>query len=382
VQSLATIASVESSAAWVCGPIAALLLSCRLLLPVAGPVVHTLPARDAAGETSCAWFGDVREGVLYFGISAFWQALRASGGNPEADLASPGPRWIGRFDLASETFLAPLTAGPGDSPSGVWDVLAHPNGRIYFTTYFDFAGSVDPKTGARAEFASAGLGLNELALGPGGSILATRYGYGDGRAGSVVVLSEAGEILAEHPLAEPPGRRVAAKSVAFDPVRREIWVNTDLLPSDRSGGAALHDARVLDGEGHPLLEIREPELEFFRFGPDGTGWLVEVADGRLLLRVQSPPGRTPLERFVPLDDAFDAEHDFAQDIRVEGDGRVVITRWSGRIHVVEAGGRVQDLELPRTDAGELYYTATLAGNRVCATRCGRVDVVCADLPGP
>ena len=33
-----------------------------------------------------------------------------------------------------------------------------------------------------------------------------------------------GAILAEHVLADPPGHRVAAKSVSFDPLWREIWV--------------------------------------------------------------------------------------------------------------------------------------------------------------
>jgi hypothetical protein len=58
---------------------------------------------------------------------------------------------------------------------------------------------------------------------------------------------------------------------------------------------------------------------------------------------------------------------------------VVVTRWSGRVHVVGADGGVQDLALPRTEAGELYYTGTLVGSRVCATRCGGVEVVCQDL---
>jgi hypothetical protein len=380
IRPLTTVAARKCSAAFVCSLALLLLLACRHLGGGPAARVYVAPAPDPPGETSCAWFGDVREGVLYFGVSAFWSALRAAAGDPAADLRAPGPRWIGRFDLARETFLPPLAAGPGLPPSGVWDVLAHPNGRIYYTTYFDLAGSVDARTGSLTEFAGAGLGLNELALGPGGSVLATRYGDGDGdaRDGSVVVLSEDGEILAEHPLSDPPGLRVAAKSVAFDPISREIWVNTDLLPA--AGRApALHDTRVLAPDGTQRLVIRTPELEFFAFAGDGTGYLAEMAGGRLLLRVLPPAGTAARERVIPLDDAFDAAHDFVQEVRVEPDGRVVLTRWSGRIYVLAPDGRVQDLDLPRTRGDELYYTATLVGSRVCATRCGRVEVVCQDL---
>lgn len=371
------VATAKRSAAFVCILLLA-LLSCRHLGAGPGARVHLAPAPDPPGETSCAWFGDVRDGVLYFGVSAFWSALRAAGGDPGADLRAPGPRWIGRFDLAREAFLPPLAAGPETAPSGVWDVLAHPNGRVYFTTYFDLAGSVDPRSGALTEFEGAGLGLNELALGPNGTVLATRYGYGDSRDGSVVVLSEDGELLAEHVLANPPGRRVAAKSVAVDPLSGEIWVNTDLLPA-AGAGRALHDARVLGPDGAERLRVADPELQFFAFGADGTGYLAEVAGGRLRLRERRPARQTPRERIVPLDDAFDAAHDFVQELRAEPDGRVVVTRWSGRVHVVERDGHVEDLDLPRTQGDELYYTATLAGSRVCATRCGRVEVVCQEL---
>ena len=255
-------------------------------------------------------------------------------------------------------------------------MLAHPNGRIYFTTYFDFAGSVDPRSGEVQEFSQAGLGLNELALGPEGQILVTRYGFGSDAAGSLVVLAEDGSVVAEHVLEAPPGLRVLAKSLAFDPLRRETWLNTDLL--SLAGSAVLHDARVLDRAGHERLRFSEPELQFLHFAADGAGFFAEVSGSRLQLRERTPQGG---ERVIPLDDRFDAAHDFVQDLRIEGDGCVVSTRWSGRVHVVEPGGEVRSLTLPRTEAGELYYTATRAGNRICATRCGRVEVVCADLPG-
>ena len=373
---LAAADAVKCSAAAVGGVAAAGLLACRLLAPAAAPRIHVEAAPDHGAERSCAWFGDVRGSVLYFGVSAFWSALRASGGDPTADLREPGPRWIGRFDLATDRFLPPLVLRPNGAPTGVWDVLAHPNGRIYFTTYFDLAGSVDPASGAVEEFAGAGLGLNELALGPDGEILVTRYGYGRDAAGSLVVLSERGEVLSEQPLAPPPGRRLLAKSLAFDPLRREVWVNTDLLPAD-GAGAITHDVRVLGPDLRERRRIDDPELEFFTFSRDGTGYFAEASEGRLRLRVRAPSG---LDRFVALDDAFDAAHDFAQEIRAEADGSVVVTRWSGRVEVLEPDGRLRELELPRSGAGELYYTATRSDGRVCATRCGGVDVVCAELP--
>ena len=349
-------------------------------MPPAAPTgtrVHAAPAPDRGAERSCAWFGDVRGPVLYFGVSAFWSALRAAGDDPLADLREPGPRWIGRFDLASERFLPPLALRPAGAATGVWDVLAHPNGRVYYTTYFDLAGSVDPASGEVQEFPAAGLGLNELALGADGSILVTRYGFGADGRGALLVLSESGAVLAEHVLTDPRGHRAAAKSLAFDPLRREFWVNTDLFPTG-GAGAVLHDARVLGADGRERRRVADPELQFFVFAPDGTGLFAEASEGRLRLRERSPRG---LDRFVPLDDGFAEAVDFAQDLRAEPDGSVVVTRWSGHVHVIEATGEVRDLVLPQ-GRGDLYYTAARWGERICATRCGGIEVVCADLPSP
>jgi hypothetical protein len=315
--------------------------------------------------------------VLYFGVSAFWSALRAAGGDPLADLREPGPRWIGRFDLASERFLPPLELRPAGAATGVWDVLAHPNGRVYYTTYFELAGSVDPVSGEVQEFPAAGQGLNELALGPDGQILVTRYGYGANPDGSVVALSERGDVLAELPLRDPPGLQATAKSLAFDPLRREVWVNTDLFPVS-GAGPAQHDARVLGLDGRERRVVTDPELQFFVFAPDGTGLFAESSEGRLRLRQRSPRG---LDRFIALVDGYVPTLDFAQDVRAESDGSVVVTRWSGRIHVIEPTGEVRDLVLPQ-NPGDLYYTAARTGERVCATRCGGIEVVCADLPSP
>ncbi len=118
------------------------------------------------------------------------------------------------------------------------------------------------------------------------------------------------------------------------------------------------------------------------FGPDGTGYFAE-RDGPLLnLRIR-PPERAGAAiftgRIVPLDDEFAGDQDFVQDIRVDAKGRVVVTRWSGRIHLVSRRGAVDLIQLPRPGGEGLYYTGVLAGDRLCATYCSGVTVVCHAL---
>jgi len=347
------------------------------------PTVYT-GSPPAQEEEYCAWFGDRRGETLYFGESAFWSTFRASGGDPKADLEVAGPAWIGRFDLMRETMLPPLEVGlPGDR-SGVWDVLAHPNGRVYFTTYFGTSGFSDPVSGESRRFEAAGKGLNELALGPEGSILVTRYGASGRReqGGGVVVLDPDGSPIAEHPLAAPDGYIAAPKTAAYDPIQREIWVTTDLLPIDQEGGAPIrHDAYVLDLDGRELRRIADPEIQFIAFAADGTGYRAEVADRKLWLRVMpvAASGSAIGRLRIPLEHAFAAGVDFVQDIQFAPDGRAVVTRWSGWIHVVDATGATQSLRLPPLARDGLYYTATINGQRVCATYCGEVRVVCQDI---
>lgn len=357
-------------------------------VPLPGaPQVWTAPP-PSEREPYCAWYGAAREGVLYFGEAAFWGATRAAGGDPTADLREPGPQLVGRFDIANAAPLPPLHVfgllGEADR-SGVWDVLAWPDGRLYFTTYFEAAGVVETSSGLADRFENLGVGLNELAPGPDGTILASRYGGANGENGSVLWFTPEGALVAEHRLAGGADEVVAAKSVAFDPRRRQIWVNTDVLP--KNGGPVGHDARVLDLEGRELARIEDPEIQFFVFDADGTGLRVERIGRRLLLRVipagassaVSSSGRTML-----LDDAFHAESDFAQDLTRGDDGRVVVTRWSGRVHVIElAGGgpaRAWTLALPRHADGSLYYTGVIAAGRLCATECAGVTVTCIDAP--
>jgi hypothetical protein len=343
----------------------------------APPVTTQAPS---SGTPACAWFGDAREDVLYFGISPFWRALREAGGDPRAELGFAGAREIGRFDLAQGRMLAPLAITPAPARSGVWDVLAHPNGWIYFTTFWESAGRVDPASGRIEWFEAAGDALNELALLPDGRVLASRYGR-DGASGSVVVLSERGELVAEHALAAGDGVVAAAKSVAYDAARDAVWVNTDLLPS--SGAAPAHDARVISlRDGRELARWSEPELQFMTFAANGTGFLVEHSAGLLVLRVLSPGARGPLAlagRFIPLDEAFPAALDFAQDVKLTPEGNAIVTRWSGVVHVASPSGEVRRAELPRRE-GALYYTGVASNGEICATRCGAVEVVCEEAP--
>jgi len=332
-----------------------------------------------AGTGACAWFGDARGDTLYFGVSRFWHAMRAGGGDPSAELRAGGARELGRFDLAHEQLLAPLAIGPAGAKSGVWDVLAHPNGWLYFTTFWERSGRVDPASGTVEWFDAAGDGLNELALLPDGRVLASRYGRG-GASGAVVVLSERGDVLAEHPLVAPDGVVAAAKSIAYDASRDAAWVNTDLLPV--AGGAAAHDARVVAlADGRELARWSSPELQFMTFGEDGAGFLVERSEERLMLRVVSPAARAPLQlagRLLVLDEAF-PPLDFAQDVKLAADGAAIVTRWSGVVHVASPDGHVRRLELPKRE-GALYYTGVARGGAICATRCAGVEVICELIP--
>jgi hypothetical protein len=336
-------------------------------------------------ERYCAWFGDARGNTLYVGQSAFWAASRAGGetpgANPRADLAQEGPKLVGRFDLQNEGWLEPLDVGkPGDR-SGVWDVLAHPNGRIYFTSYFEPAGWVEPETGAVRLLPELGAGLNELALAGDGRVVISRYPAPEGGAGAIVIIEEEGALLAEYPLPAPAGYAAAPKTVAVDPQRGEIWVAMDLLPTDPDVDGILHDAYVLDATGEVLRTIPRPEIQFVAFAPDGTGYRAEVDAGELALRIVPPgAGAEHLDagRRVLLAPEFPAALDFAQEVRPLPDGGALVTRWSGWVHVVEASGAVQSLRLPTLDPHGLYYTAALREGRICVTYCADVHVVCAD----
>jgi hypothetical protein len=371
--------AVPRLAAAVC---ALLLTACfQFVRPGEQTSMRSAPS-PSADEAYCAWYGSARGGVLYFGEAAFWSAFRAHGRDPQADMRLPGPQRVGRFDLARRRLLEPLDVGAPGARSGVWDVLAHPNGRVYYSTFYELSGSVDPVTREVARFEAAGVGLNELALGPDGSIVASRYGADHGGDGSVLLLDAAGGVLAEHVLAPVPEHVVAAKSVAWDPARDELWVNTDLVPG--APGPVDHDARVLDRAGRELARIAEPEVQFMAFRSDGVGLLAEADASGLWLRILHPTDTEPAERRgrrILLDEFFDPSADFTQDVQFAPDGTAVVTRWSGRMHVVDPDlPLARTLRLPRHGDG-LFYTGALEGDRVCATLCAGVAIVCREGAG-
>jgi hypothetical protein len=391
----------------------ALISACVLTLPGRADVTaspqpspsflrHDL-ASPSSTEQYCAWFADRAGEVVYFGQAAFWWGFRSSqGADPARDYQLEGPRPIGRFDLRSERHLPPLEVGAAGARSGVWDVFRHSNGRVYFTTFFETAGYVDPDSGRVVHFEDAGTGLNELAPGPEGAILATRYASAKGGPGSVVLLEPEGAIRAEHVLvATAPGFQLAAKTAVLDPIHGDIWVNSDLLPTaghDSEGpahgpggsrGAAGHPTLVLGAGGHERARIDDVEVQAMAFGADGSGYFAVVEGPRLSIAVLPPrlrkdDPRRGLEQAqrVLLDDNYPRTLDFAQALEVDETGRVILTRWSGHVHVLEradaspASLSVRSLRLPAYEPGGLYYAAFLSGDRICATYCGRVSVVC------
>jgi hypothetical protein len=341
-----------------------------------GLSVITAPAPSDT-ERYCAWYADRSGDVLYVGEAAFWWAMRRSGGDPRGDLGAEGPRRIGRFDLAAERWLPPLDVTREGSRSGVWDVHVDRDGQVWFTSFFEPGGRVDPRSGAVTHLDAAGAGLNELAPGPADRVLASRYGAGGGAdGGELVALDHAGAIASRWPVPAPPGYRVAPKTPAWNSAHQRLVTTTDLIPD--AGGEVRHDAYQLEAEGAAWRRRQQPELQFVAADASGTEYRVELhAGGGLWLRRIDPDGPG---RQVLLDPRFPSAHDFAQDLKLGPDGRVVVTRWSGAVHVVDADGAVATLRLPKLDPDGLYYTAVIRGDRLCATWCADVTVVCADAP--
>lgn len=363
--------------------LAALLLACATA-PPSGPESRVLrgPELVFGDERYSAWFADERDGVVYFGLSPFWTELWRTG-DPAADQRHSGPHLIGRFDLASESFLPPLVARAEapDVRSSVWDVLAHPNGWVYYTTFFEEMGRVRPETGEVERFAEAGLGLNELALGPNGDVYVTRYG-GEGRDGALVVLSQAGKILRELPLHARDGAFTAAKSVAVAPKSGVVFVNADVL---RAGSPVEYARFVVRPDLATVHGLRDaPELLFIAFDGSGRSAAVEDAGGTLRLEIGDDDRAGPSTDLGPR-----VPGDFAQDIHFAADGTAVIAFWSGRIELVrERAGRLEraslQLEKP-ADCGpppgrSLVYSAFVSDGAVYATLYCGVAILRAPLP--
>jgi hypothetical protein len=338
-------------------------------------------------ERYSAWFADERGGVIYFGLSPFWTELRAHGGDPTADLREESAHLIGRFDTEREKFLPPLVArrpGP-DSHSSVWDVLAHPNGWIYYTTFFEEMGRVRPGMGDVERFDSLGTGLNEIALGPDQNLYVTRYGSGaeHGRAvrdGSVAVISPDGRLLREAAVHARDGAVTAPKSLSVDPRSGDVWLNADVIAPDGSVTFAVFHLGA-------DLALREridppPELLFVAFDRDGRGFFVEDRSGRLGLRVTR--GGSELAR---LDLGPRAPLDFAQDVHFAPDGTAAIAFWSGRVELVrERNGAFEHAQVVLARPEEcaethaVFYSAFVEARSVYATLYCDAAIARAPLP--
>lgn len=344
----------------------------------------------ASTERYSAWFGDEAGGVIYFGLSPFWTELRAHGGDPTADLLEPSAHLIGRFEVERESFLPPLVVrrpGP-ESRSSVWDVLAHPNGWIYYTTYFEEMGRVRPGLNEIEHFDDVGTGLNEIALGRDGNLYVTRYGAGiegDGSAregdGSVVVISPEGALLREQPLHARDGATTAPKSIAVDPLSGEIWTNADVVaPNGGVSYATFH----LDADLRVLEKGTAPELMFVAFDPTGRGFFVEDDAGRLRVRVTRKGAE-----LARLDLGPRVAADFAQDVHFGAGGVAAIAFWSGRVELVrERDGEWEHarvtLERPAecVSPGQsaVFYSAFAESHSVYATLYCDAAIVRAPLP--
>ena len=183
--------------------------------------------------------------MLYFGQAAFWSAKASAGGDPTADLRSAGPQLDRPLRPRRRALAAAARGRHAESRSGVWDVLDGGDGEIYFTTFFEEAGSVSPATGRVRRLALGGA-LNELAADPTEpcSRRATASGTAEAGDGDVIAFDRDGHTVRRWSLAAPPGYRVAPKTPLWDALRGELWVTADQLPDRRRTGTALRRART------------------------------------------------------------------------------------------------------------------------------------------
>ena len=353
----------------------------------ASDTVYQSQVRGYGPERYSAWFADERDGVIYFGLSPFWTELHARG-KPTGDLAEPSAHLIGRFELGRGGFLPLLVArAPGpDSRSSVWDVLAHPNGWIYYTTYFEEMGRVRPATGEVEHFEAVGTGLNEIAVGPNGDLFVTRYGAADPKQpaqsdGALVEISPEGALVREVTLHAREGAFTAPKSVAVDPNSGEVWVNADVIAPD---GAVSFATFHLAADLSVRETLTTPELMFVAFDPKFRwGVFVEDDAGQLRARLVGGGGE-----FARVDLGPRAPHDFAQDIHFAADGiTAVVAFWSGRVELLRwdsvKGARATRVQLEKPGDCEppaLFYSAFAERDGVYATLYCDATIVRGPLP--
>ena len=240
-------------------------------------------------EQYCAWYGDRRDDVLYFGESPFWNAMRAAGGDPMADSHERGPQVIGRFDLRSESMLASVPTAARDPHAGVWDV-PRPSQRARLLHDLLRVGRLGRPRDRRGQSSStaAGTGLNELALRPDGRVLATRYGAAGGGTGSVVVLDPDGAIEAELPLRSRAQRRRSGQESRLRPgARGRLGEHRPRPARRRPERSRRARARVRD-RPRARCGSTTPELHFPRFTADGRGFFAWQQGSRLTLRMTQP----------------------------------------------------------------------------------------------
>jgi hypothetical protein len=257
-------------------------------------------------------------------------------------------------------------------------VLVHSNGRIYYTTFWNEFGSVQPDGSDVRHYAGAGEGLNELWEGPGGEIYVTRY---LGERPGVAVFSPDGRLVRELVTPQPAGARVCPKSLAVDPSTGEVWFNTDTFYDD--GRDPGFDAYRVSADGAVLEQVTHPLLVFVSFDAAGRGWFVDDADGAWSVRIVEPGGRTTR---VAL--GGHGRLDVVQDVHHAGDVAVLAT-WGRRVFAVRApaGGPAERCVLPppSLDCGgepALGYSAVVSarGGRVyesvdCAIRVLRLGAL-------
>jgi hypothetical protein len=320
---------------------------------------------NSGQEIYDSWFADTDGRIIYFGQSPFWREyFAAEVPDPQGDLRKEGDYLIGRFDTEKDTFLAPLKVGRGRA--SVVDVLYHTkNHNVYFTTFFDMMGYVNPKTNKVVYFKALGMGFNELYEGPGGKIYVTRYSS-EQKNGSVVVITPAGTLLKEF-FIRLPGFIIAPKSIAVSPITGEIIINTDMFSLE--GGMVRHDSFVLGPEGQIKQRIMEREIFFMSFDPQGKNWAAGRAkDGSWQMSITYPEGKM----VNVIIDEKPVSFNVIQDIKHHG-RYTIATAWSGNLYYFKEDYQgitfiplepdtAVGLDAPPKGKGILAYTTIIANN--------------------